>query len=151
MAQRAITQYRRASDDAAKIVREMFDAFNERDLERAVKNVAPEAQFFSIPEGSSYAGPNGMQAYYEHWIRAFPDGVVAITNLVAGADMVAIEYTGRGTHRGPLPTATGEVAATNRPVELYLCDVLQFRDGLLIRGRTYFDSLSLWRQLGLAR
>lgn len=144
-------QNRRASDDLTMIARSMLDAFNRRDVGRAVANVAKDAELLSIAEGTTYAGPDGYRRFFEHWLRAFPDGMVTITNIVAGGDLVAVEYTGRGTQTGPLATPNGDIAATNRPVELYLCDVMQFRGNLIVRARSYFDGMSLWRQLGLIR
>jgi predicted ester cyclase len=151
MAQGNLQQNRRVSDDFAMIARSMFDAFNQRDLGRAVANVAKDAELFSMAEGAMYAGPDGFRRYYEHWIRAFPDGTISITNIVASGDLVAVEYTGRGTQTGPLAAATGDIAPTNRPVELNLCDFMQFRTNLVVRVRSYFDAMSLWRQLGLTR
>ena len=83
------------------------------------------------------------------WADGFPDGRVEITNVVDGGDMVAIEYTGRGSQTGALASAQGEIPPTGRSVELQLCDVLEFEDGKVVRVRSYFDSGSLMAQLGL--
>jgi len=43
----------------------------------------------------------------------------------------------------------GDISATGKSLTLKLCDVLEFRDDLLVRQRSYFDSGSMMAQLGL--
>ncbi len=69
--------------------------------------------------------------------------------MVAAGDTVVVEFTGRGTHTGPLVTSMGEIPATGRSLTLKLCDVLEFRDGMVTMQRTYFDTGSMMVQLGL--
>ncbi len=69
--------------------------------------------------------------------------------MVASGDTVVVEFTGRGTHTGTLVTSMGDIPATGKSVTLKLCDVLEFRDEMLVRQRSYFDSGSMMAQLGL--
>jgi len=46
-------------------------------------------------------------------------------------------------------TSMGDISATGKSLTLKLCDVLEFRDDLLVRQRSYFDSGSMMAQLGL--
>ena len=70
-------------------------------------------------------------------------------NLFATEDHVVLEYTGRGTNTGPLHLPMGDVLATERQGELRICDVTQTRDGKIISYHTYYDTMTLLRQLGL--
>jgi len=73
-----------------------------------------------------------------------------IENIIEDGDMVVLEFTGRGTHTGPLRTPMGEFDPTDKPLVLKLCDVWTFSsDGTPTELRTYFDSGSMMAQLGL--
>ena len=41
------------------------------------------------------------------WATGFPDGRVEIENVIEDGDKVVLEFTGRGTHTGPLRTPMG--------------------------------------------
>ena len=62
-----------------------------------------------------------------------------------------VEFTGHGTHTGPLTTAAGLIPATGRSVTLHLCDVLRVprREGVLPQHH-YLDTGAMMAQLGLA-
>jgi predicted ester cyclase len=60
-----------------------------------------------------------------------------------------VEFTGRGTHTGTLRTSMGDIPATGRSLTLQLCDVMEFKDGMIQGQKTYFDSGSMMAQLGL--
>ena len=81
--------------------------------------------------------------------RAFPDAQVEVTNQVAAPDGVATEFTGRGTHTGPLGTPTGALPPTGRAVEIPGAEVWHVRAGQLARLHLYFDTATLLRQLGV--
>ena len=55
----------------------------------------------------------------------------------------------RGAHTGPLETPAGEVPPTGRRIEIEFSVVARARDGLLVDGREYYDSMTLLTQLGL--
>ena len=69
--------------------------------------------------------------------------------MIASGDTVVVEFTGRGTHSGTLKTSMGDIPPTGKSVTLKLCDVTEYRDGLVVRQRSYFDTGSMMAQLGL--
>jgi hypothetical protein len=52
-------------------------------------------------------------------------------------------------HTGPLETPDGEVPPTGRRIEIEFSVVARARDGLLVDGREYYDSMTFLTQLGL--
>ena len=60
-----------------------------------------------------------------------------------------MEFTGRGTHTGPLQTPTGELPPTGRRIEVAFAQVLQFEQGKISYARLYFDALGMLQQLGV--
>ena len=131
------------------IARVIYDGFNNRLLEDASQWVSEDCEWIDVPSGRVFRGPNGFLEFERSWIRAFPDGNIEITNMIASHDLVATEFIGRGTQDGPLITATGEtIEPSGNAVELRLLEVTQYLGGQIVRARLYYDSLSLLRQIG---
>lgn len=112
---------------------------------------APYAEDAEISDPSGkYKGKQQILASFKAWKTAFPQANADVTNQVAEGDQVVSEVTFRGTHTGPLASAMGPIAATNKPIELKSAIVSWFRNGLIQRERVYFDLAGLMQQLGLA-
>lgn len=135
--------------DNATIARSFYDAFNSRDFDRAAAFVAPDCEWLNVPTGEIDRGPAGFRRSMQTWVTAFPDATCEVTNMISAGDWVVAEFKGRGTHKGPLASPTGEIPPTGRWVELPFCELIQFRNGKVVAGRTYFDVASMLRQLGL--
>ena len=135
--------------DNEGIARKLYDAWNRRDFDTIAGMVSADAETVIVGSGARFYGPEGLIESDLAWVEAFPDGRVTVDGVTAGADKVAIEYTGTGTHTGTLHTPGGDIPPTGRRVTLGLCDVLTIRDGKIREYRMYFDSVSLLTQLGL--
>ena len=138
-----------SSHDNAAVARRYYDAFNARQLDDAVALADAELEWTNLALGATFRGPEGFRRFLENYATAFPDSQVEVRSVIAHGDRVAVEFTAAGTHRGPLAGPAGEIPATGRAVRLQLCEVLQLRDGKIVRGRSYFDSATMLRQLGL--
>jgi steroid delta-isomerase-like uncharacterized protein len=132
--------------DVRSMVREMYDAWNAKDLERVDAYAHPDCRVTNVPFGGSL----DFKGYERNWATAFPDGKVELTNLVAEGDSVVAEFIGKGTHRGALQGPSGTIPPTNRSVELRLVEIWEFRNGKIATGRVYFDSAGFMTQLGIA-
>lgn len=135
--------------DVASLVQEVYDAYNDRQFDRAAELVTDDFELTMVSTGQTFNGPDGLRQFLQAWATGFPESSVEVTNIIAGESQAAIEYTGRGVHDGPLQTPAGEIPATGRQVELQFCDVFNIRDGKLAGGSTYFDMATMMRQLGL--
>lgn len=134
--------------DAAATLRALFDAINERDLDRLASLHSEEYELVDEATEEVFRGPEGARRNNEGWLDAFPDMRWEITNVVAAGERAAVEATGRGTHSGPLRTQTGDLRPTHRPVEIRICTVGRVRAGKLVEGRDYYDLSVLLQQLG---
>jgi steroid delta-isomerase-like uncharacterized protein len=127
-----------------EIIKITFDAFNDRDFERANPYVHEDLEWTEVPSGNVFRGREGLQAEYKSWLRAFPDGKVEITNMIDGGDWVVAEYTVTGTNTGPFHGPDGtEIPPSGNKIALQACDVMHLRDGRVTGGRGYFDSAAL--------
>lgn len=135
--------------DNTSIVRKFFDAINANDPDAAAELVTGDSEFTELPTGRTYRGPDGVRENFQFWLGAFPDGKVEIRNLIGAGDTVVVEYIGRGTNTGPMQTEQGQMPPTGKSVQLEFCDVVEIKGGKMAGGRSYFDSGSMMRQLGL--
>lgn len=134
--------------DTAQVARAWYDAINRRDFE-ALTSLFDERSSLVDPAVGTFTGPSGARAEVERWLAAFPNLRVEVKNLLAAGEQVLAEFILRGTHTGGLDTPYGVLASTGRTIELPFCDVFSIRDGRILKLRTYYDSASLWGQLGL--
>ena len=137
-------------EEVLEVVRAIFDAVNERELDRGAARIADDAELVDVATRLSFSGPEGWKRNVLRWLGAFPDVTVEATNIVASGEWAAVEYRAAGTHAAPLELPSGSLPATARSVVLELCDVVRIRDGKLATGRTYYDLASLLTQLGVA-
>ena len=134
--------------DNVTIAKDSYDAWNNRDFD-AFSEIMANGVLIMVGSGDRLEGREGARQFAEMWANAFPDGKVEVDTVIDGGDHVVIEYTGRGTQTGTLVSPMGEIAPTNRPVTLQLCDVWRFEGGSAKSVAQYFDSASLMTQLGL--
>jgi steroid delta-isomerase-like uncharacterized protein len=136
--------------DNAALARSLYEAFNNRDFELGARMIAPEGIITLVGTGQTFTGPEGSRQFETMWVTAFPDGLATVDRVIAQGDHVVVEFTGRGTHNGPLSTPAGDIPATGRSVTLQFIDVLEFADGKIQSQRSYLDSGSLMAQLGIS-
>jgi steroid delta-isomerase-like uncharacterized protein len=130
-------------------VRKFFQAINDNDPDAGAAQVTDDAKFTELPTGRTFQGPDGVRENFAFWLGAFPDGKVEVTNIIEGGDKVVVEYTGRGTNTGPMMTEQGEMPPTGKSVTLEFCDVLEMKGDKIAGGRSYYDTGTMMRQLGL--
>jgi len=130
-------------------VRKFFQAINDNDPDTAAAQVTDDAKFTELPTGRTYQGPSGVRENFAFWLGAFPDGKVEVTNIIEAGDKVVVEYKGRGTNTGPMMTEQGEMPPTGKSVTLEFCDVLEMKGDKIAGGRSYYDTGTMMRQLGL--
>lgn len=136
-------------DDITQVVRALFDAFNEGDLERAAAMVSDDFELVDVAAGQTFHGRAGCREWLEIFRTALPDARTEIVNLFTDGARVASEHIGRGTHTGAFVTPAGALPATGRHVELRIGEIYEVRDGKITRLYAYYDSATLMRQLGL--
>ncbi|HEX9989321.1 MAG TPA: ester cyclase [Chloroflexia bacterium] len=133
-----------------QVVQDLYEAFNKRGIDRAADTmIATNLEWVSVPLGITFEGPEGYKQFVGSWAAAMPDSSVEVKSIVANGDSVAAEFTGRGTHTGTFSTPAGDIPPTGRQVELQFCELLQLKDGKVVRAHTYFDSITMLRQLGV--
>jgi steroid delta-isomerase-like uncharacterized protein len=126
------------------VVSDYFEAIARRDVEAMAALWAPDG-VDHIAGQVDAAGPDGVRAYFRELFAAFPDLALTVRSTVAAGDREAVHWTATATHLGPL----WGVEPTGARVELEGIDILQVRDGLIVRNDAVVDSLSVAREVGL--
>lgn len=134
-----------ATQDLGAAVREMYEAWNAKDMERCASYAHADARMRIVPFGAAL----GFREYIENWARAFPDGRIELTNVVVQGDKAIAEFIGRGTHTGTMKGPSGDLAPTGRRLEMACVESYSFRGGKLAEGRIYFDGFAFYSQLGI--
>ena len=137
--------------DNTALVRDLFDAFNDYDLDRVAAMVSEDFELVDFAaEGQTFRGPQGIRQWHQIFLTAAPDAKAELTNVVtAGEGWVFTEHTGRGTHTGPLVGPSGTIPPTGRRIELPIAELVRVEEGKITLLHAYYDGATLMRQLGV--
>lgn len=130
--------------NVAELHRSMLDAVHERNWSR-LESLLHSEYTYTAGDGAEQAGTAAALAVAQTYTEAFPDLRFEILHQNATANVSVVEFRATGTHRGELEG----IAPTGRSVDLPVCNVIEERDGKIIREREYYDSGALMQQLGV--
>jgi ketosteroid isomerase-like protein len=118
-------------------LRGLADAFNERDLDRAIGTFDPEAEWQMAredPDSTIQRGAQAIRGMWDSWLESYPDLQLRAEEVVPADDRVFVWVR-----------ITGSGAASGAEVEMQEAYVYTMRDGRIVRVEEYFD-----RREGLA-
>ena len=92
-------------------------------------------------------GRDEVRDFFDGLMKAVPDLEVIVDRTVREKDTVAVQWRMQGTFSGG-PLFNG-VQATGGPLRLRGCDVIDVKDGLIVRNSAFQDGLELARALGM--
>ncbi len=90
-------------------------------------------------------GPEGFMDFFTTFRKGFPDLEVAVDQMVADEDKVAIAYTITGTHEGDFQG----IAPTGKKIEARGVQIARFEDGRIAERWGSSDELGILKQLGV--
>ena len=130
---------------AAKAFNGAFESKKESDF---VGPLADDVEWNDFMQPESSKGKDAAKKFFGGFVKSFPDAKQDLTSSFAVGDFVIHETSFTGTQKGAL----GPIKATNKQVNLHGVDVIQFsKDGKVVKGWTYGNSIELVGQLGLFR
>lgn len=127
-----------SADANTEVVRRLNRALTERDWAAVRELVAEDCEWTDVPSGETIHGVEALIDLCRTFTAAFPDFRVESTTLIGQGDLVASEWSGRGTHE-----ETGRAFARTG------VGMVELRDGVIVRYRDYFDRQTMTEQLGL--
>jgi steroid delta-isomerase-like uncharacterized protein len=116
------------------------------DLEAVLAYYTDDVYFEDVTVPEPCRNKDEMRDFMAIFYRGFPDLHIEVTNCVAcGGDTVLAEYDLIGTHTGEF---VGH-APTGRSFRIKAVSVYEHNAELFTRETVYYDSASLFGQLGL--
>jgi predicted ester cyclase len=94
-----------SEDDATceAVVRQLYTAFNAREIDEAAGLFHDDAVLEHIPVGRQQHGPEGYRQFVGMWLNAFPDASVEVERIsFRGGRRCEVDLRVRGTHQGAL-------------------------------------------------
>jgi ketosteroid isomerase-like protein len=125
--------------DNEATVRELIRAAYARDYDRAASLASPDIEVVDETNGQRYIGHEGLKQFVEYWLTNFRHHQQVITNLVADAEGVAIEYVFE-TWKGSEPNvSTDEDRMTTRFVPSRSAAFFQMTEGKVAGYHLYYN------------
>jgi steroid delta-isomerase-like uncharacterized protein len=134
------------STSALDVVTGYFEALGRRDVASAAEFLDPDI-VEEITGIGIFRGTSEVRAFFEGLMAAVPDAEMTVDRTTAEDDRVAVQWRLRGTFSGG-PLFNG-VQPTGGRMELRGCDVIDVRDGRIVRNTAYQDGIELARGLGM--
>jgi ketosteroid isomerase-like protein len=129
-----------------KVIRELYEAAEVQDVERFVSLFAPDGYFWDVSAGARYFG-NDIGRTVSIYAEAFPDMHRALDKFYVAGDVVVVELSLNGTHRGPLSLPAGTIQPTDKEIHAPCCDVFHLKDGKVTSFHCYTAATILLGQL----
>jgi steroid delta-isomerase-like uncharacterized protein len=130
--------------DPAQLVRDEIEDLSRGDLQ-AVLDYYTDDVFFHDVSTEPCHGKEEMRDFMAIFYRGFPDLRIEIRNVIAQGPIVAAEYDLLGTHTGTFL----EHPPTGRAFRIPAVSIYEHDGRLFNRETVYYDSASLFGQLGL--
>lgn len=125
--------------------RAAHQAWNRRDFDAVVSQMAPSISYTDHPRGQTVITPGEFKEWVTTWAQLFSDGQITDAGYLGAGDAVVAQFVARGTNDGLF----GPYPATGRELTFALCEILRFDEhGLIVGGDVYYDQLSMLVQLG---
>jgi len=116
-----------------EITRDFYEAYNRRDWEALAGLLAPSVEWFHAGRGERIHGVEAVTALLRSSAEAFPEARVALNAVHETDATVTTEWSYVGARRQAQGATRSALA----------CDVKELRDGKLVRGATYGDTLQM--------
>jgi len=138
-----------AQQTLVDVAKAQVSAYNDKNWGAATEALAPNVVYDEVATNRKISGANQVITAWKGWATALPDSRATFDSVQVAGNTIVLELTWRGTHRGPLQTPTGQIPATNKPIEIRACQVVEVKDGKVQLVRHYFDMATMLAQLGV--
>jgi ketosteroid isomerase-like protein len=104
--------------------------------------------WWDVPAGARYEGDEVARAA-DIYSTAFPDMHRELHDLYVDGDVVVVQLTLHGTHKGDLPMGLGTLPATGKAFYVPCVDVFHLEDGKVSAFDCYYAGTIMLGQLGV--
>lgn len=131
--------------DVENTVRDYENLWNEGNYAEIPTVVADSFVLHDPGYPETVRGRDAFETYLRELRDGFPDFHVEIEDMAASGERVMAKWTMTGTHEGEF----AEIPPTGNSVELEGMDTVEIADGTVQEHRIYYDTQSLFEQVGL--
>jgi steroid delta-isomerase-like uncharacterized protein len=132
-------------DKAAEPLKGMYGAFEKKSDADFLAPMDDKATWSDLSQPKDMTGKAEGKKFFATFNKAFTDIKMVPDPIIAVDDYIVAEGTMTATHSGPL----GPLKATKKPVTLHALDVVKVKDGKIVSGTTYSNSMEILAQEGL--
>lgn len=132
-----------------KTVRELYRTAEVKDIKAFISLFTTDGYFWDVSAGVKYYSQD-IGKTVEIYARAFPDMHRELLQVFVKDDenVVIVELTLKGTHKGPLALPAGEIPASNNVMNAPCCDVFYLENGKVKAFHCYTAGTIILGQLG---
>ena len=132
-----------------KVVREAYRTAEIKDIKGFISLFTDDGYFWDVSAGTKYYG-NDIGKPVEVYAKAFPDMHRELLKIFVKDDenVVIVELTLNGTHKGPLALPAGDIPPTNNLINMPVADVWYLENGKIKKFHCYTAATILLGQIG---
>lgn len=131
-----------------EVIRTLYQVAEEKDVKQFVALFTEDGYFYDVSAGKKYRGDE-LGLTIEIYATAFPDMHRELYDLYVAGDVVVVELSLNGTHKGPLALPLGTIAATGNEMHAPCCDVFHLENGKVKSFHCYTAATVIFAQLGV--
>lgn len=135
------------AENKALIRRLYEEVWNKRRLEVVNEFISPSHALSGSLATDSSVGPDAYKRIVTQFIAAFPDLHLAVGDMIAEKDQVAVSWTISGTHKREFRG----IAPTHKKISVDGVTIHQITKGRILDSEVRLDHLGLLQQLGAVR
>jgi ketosteroid isomerase-like protein len=131
-----------------EVIRALYQAAEDKDVKQFRSLFTEEGYFYDVSAGVKYRGEE-LGNTIDIYATAFPDMHRELYDFYLAGDVVVVELSLNGTHRGPLVLPAGTIAATGNEMHAPCCDVFHLKEGKVTSFHCYTAATVIFAQLGV--
>jgi steroid delta-isomerase-like uncharacterized protein len=126
-------------------------AYNDKNLDKVKEVFAADALYQEPGTHRRIRGVGEIIDASKGWARAIPDSNATLVREFASGGTAVIEVVWKGIQTAALQAPSGIIPASNKPIEVPACQVIQ-AEGAKVKSFThYFDMLTPLTQIGAVK
>jgi ketosteroid isomerase-like protein len=129
----------------AEVVSQMYAAYGKKSEADFLRAIADDLEWDEMAMPETSKGKEAAKKWFAMSTAAWADPKRTTANAWTMGDVVITEGVFTGKHVGRL----GDIAPTKKDVTLHSVDIVQVKDGKVVKGWSYGNSAELMAQLGL--
>jgi ketosteroid isomerase-like protein len=130
------------------IIRNLYQLAEVKDVPGFVKVFTEDGYFYDVSAGQKYYGQD-IGKTVDIYARAFPDMHRELYSVYVSGDVVVVELSLNGTHKGPLVLPAGTIPPTGKEFHAPCCDVFHLVNGKVKTFHCYTAATIMLGQLGV--